>query len=480
MQLAVPELHPAQRESLDALAAGEDVLTVMATGRGKSLIFHLHAARTALVEGRASVFVYPLRALVSDQAFHLVGAFAALGLAVATVTGESSATARDEAFAGLTDGAVHVILTTPEFLCHHAARFAGTGRVGFVVVDEAHHVGMARAGHRPAYARLGEALDTLGRPRVLAVTATASDEVAAAIRDALGVSRVVCDPTVRDNLGLADRRGSLASAKEKDAYLVKLAAEGGKAIVYVNSRDQSVRVARALRDRVPGLRHRAAFYNGGLSRPARLAVERAFRAGEIDVVVATSAFGEGVNIPDVRHVALYHLPFNDVEFNQMCGRAGRDGASASVHLLFGEPDGRINDLILEAGAPERDDLAALYLVLKDAHAAAGEAFEATNAELAERVKARRPKTRLSERGVSAGIGVFRELGLVTGEGYGAYRRLAVVPEAERVDLGSSVRYAEGRDEIEQFAEFRTWVLTASADVLLARFNRPILPGRSGG
>ena len=106
--------------------------------------------------------------------------------------------------------------------------------------------------------------------------------------------------------------------------------------MYVNSRDQSVAIASKLREASPRLATRTAFYNGGLSRAARHAVERAFREGELTAIVATSAFGEGVDIPDVRHVALFHLPFNRVEFNQMCGRAGRNGAPSSVHVLFGE------------------------------------------------------------------------------------------------------------------------------------------------
>ncbi|MDY0088182.1 MAG: single-stranded-DNA-specific exonuclease RecJ, partial [Coriobacteriia bacterium] len=324
-------LHDAQQRALDELAAGKRCLTVMATGRGKSLIFHLHAARTSLREGGASVFVFPLRALVADQAFHLEEAMARVGIGVRTLTGESSPAARDEVFAALRGGAVDIVLTTPEFLAFHAQRFAATGRIRFAVVDEAHHVGTARAGHRPAYTQLGEAFAVLGEVSVLAVTATAGDAVSDAIISSLGITSVVTDPTVRENLLVEDRRG----LSDKDAYLASLASRGEKVIVYVNSREQSVRLARMLRKKAPAIAMGVAFYNGGLARSARHAVERAFRAGELSVVVATSAFGEGVNIPDVRHVVLYHLPFNDIEFNQMCGRGGRDGAVARVHLLFG-------------------------------------------------------------------------------------------------------------------------------------------------
>jgi single-stranded-DNA-specific exonuclease len=464
--------HAAQVEALAHLAAGRSCLAVMATGRGKSFIFQAHAARIALARGEASVFVYPLRALVADQAFHLTEAFASLGLVVRLITGETAPGARDETFAMLADAAIDVLLTTPEFLERHAARFAECGRVGFVVVDEAHHVGLARAGHRPAYSRLSDALETLGRPVVCAVTATAGDEVAAVVRSALGIDATILDDTRRANLRVDDRRG----LSDKAGHLAALAARGEKIIVYVNSREESVRLAMRLRDASPHLAQRAAFYNGGLSRAARHAVERAFRSGDITAIVATSAFGEGVDIPDVRHVALYHLPFNRVEFNQMCGRAGRDGAEASVHLLFGERDGRVNELVLESGAPDLDDLRLLYAVLRALGGASADGWiEVTNAELATEVKKRRPKSRVTDRGASAGLGIFREVGLLTGEGSGAYRRLSLLPVDGKVDLTASVRFSEGVEEAEEFAEFRSWVLAADSADLLAAFDRPILP-----
>lgn len=467
-------LHPAQQETLDVLAGGESCLTVMATGRGKSLIFQLHACRLALLQQRASVFVYPLRALVADQAFHLEEVFGRLGLSVVILTGESAPTMRDEIFSGLASGSVDVILTTPEFLDHHAGRFATSNRIGFLVIDEAHHVARSKAGHRPAYGRLGEVAEQVGRPVVLAVTATAGEQTTAAIRETLRIDRVVSDPTMRDNLLLEDKRDE----RDKDAYIAALVAKGDKAIIYVNSREQSVRLARMLRKRTPEVAYKVAFYNGGLGRAARHAVENAFRIGEIMVVVATSAFGEGVNIPDIRNVILFHLPFNDIEFNQMCGRSGRDGAVARVHPLFGKKDGRINEMILSSVAPERDDLAALYLVLQDLQEQAEEWIEITNAELADLTKAKRSKSSLTDKGVSSAIGIFREMGLVESDGYGAYRRLRMLPKPEeKVDLESSVRYAEGLQEIEEFETFRNWALKAPADELLARFNRPILPSQ---
>lgn len=467
-------LHRAQHDALAALARGERTLAVMATGRGKSLIFHAHAARLALREGRASVFVYPLRALVADQAFHLTETLGALGVPVRVLTGESSPAERDEVFAALESGRVDVVLTTPEFLHYQAPRFQGTRRVGFVVIDEAHHVGTARAGHRPIYGKLGETIARLGEPHVLAVTATAPDEVVDALRSSLGIERFVFDPACRDNLLVEDARG----CTDKDARLVELARRGTKLVIYVNSREASVRIARMLRKQVPELGMRIAFYNGGLSRALRHAIEAAFRTGEVRVVVATSAFGEGVDIADIRDVVLYHLPFSAVEFNQMAGRAGRDGALARIHLLFGGKDAAINERILSALAPSREDLAVLYRVLRELARRDGEGLEVTNGELAAACARARRGCSLDERGVSNALGIFRELGLVAGGGHGPYRRLTLVEDAPRVELTESVRYAEGLDEIAEFRAFRDWVLRAPASELLARINRPILPTRT--
>ena len=148
-----------------------------------------------------------------------------------------------------------------------------------------------------------------------------------------------------------------------------------------------------------------------------------------------------------------------------------------MHLLFGPRDARLNEMILESAAPERDDLAQLYLVLRDlARDAADDAFEITNAELAERVKTRRPKTRLTDKGVSAGIGVFRELGLVESEGAGAYRRLRLLPRPRPSSTWRARALRRGPRGVRDVRRrSRRWVLEAPAAELLARVNRPILP-----
>ena len=123
----------------------------MATGRGKSLCFQTYAAFRALTDHAASLFIYPLRALIADQVFHLRASLERFGIASAVITGESTPEERAAVYAGLADGSLDIVLTTPEYLMFHTDELAASGRVGFVVVDEAHHIGQAKAGQRVAY-----------------------------------------------------------------------------------------------------------------------------------------------------------------------------------------------------------------------------------------------------------------------------------------------------------------------------------------
>lgn len=471
-------LLPAQREALRQLAEGRSTLCVMATGRGKSLIFHMHAAREAIGRGSASIFVYPLRALVADQAFHLEQSLGKLGISVRVLTGETAQDERDEIFESLKEGTTDVLLTTPEFLAIHADRFATSGRVGFVVIDEAHHAGTAKGGNRSAYTQLPEVRELLGQPTVLAVTATAADTAAREICRLAGINEqdVIVDASVRANLTLRDCR----ELRDRESALVSLVATGRKCVVYVNSREQSVSLARMLRRTIPELGRRVSFYNAGLTRDERSQVEEAFRAGELTCIVSTSAFGEGVNLPDIRDVVLYHMPFGSVEFNQMSGRAGRDGGPATVHLLFGERDARINEHVIGGSSPSREDLVTLYRTLmaisRRTLVEAGEgSFALSNADIALQAATIDPRTKLDERSVSCGISIFRELGFLQTSGYGTARRIAMVPNAPRMDLECSTRYLEGLRSREAFSDFCDWALWAKADEMLERINRPIVP-----
>ena len=463
-------------EALDALASGHSALAVMGTGRGKSLIFHVHAAREAILNGGASVFVYPLRALVADQSWHLAERLAALGVRVGVLTGETPPAERDRLFSALASGRLDIVLTTPEFLSIHRGRFAAARRIRFVVIDEAHHVAEATGGERTAYLDLPDVLEALGRPRVLAATATATDRAASEIDRLLSIDRLVVDDAVRGNLDVDDGR-DLAS---RESRLVSIVAAGGKCVVYVNSREQSVALARTLRRRVPELAGAIAFYNAGLTRAERGRVEAAFREGGLTCIVSTSAFGEGVNLPDIRHVVLYHMPFGAVEFNQMSGRAGRDGKPALIHLLYSARDARINERLLDAAAPERQELVTLYRALQTMwrrrRGTTGEdAFAASDLDIAQMCLAIDARAPVDERAVAPGLAIFEELGFLHVEQDARGRRIRMAQSPGHVDLERSIRYLEGLHARREFAAFKGWALTAPARDMLARVNRPITP-----
>ena len=256
-------------------------------------------------------------------------------------------------------------------------------------------------------------------------------------------------------------------------------------MVYVNSRDQSVALCRTLRRRVPELGERIAFYNAGLSRADRAVVESAFRDGALTCIVSTSAFGEGVNLPDIRHVVLYHMPFGSTEFNQMSGRAGRDGAPARIHLLYSRRDARINERLLDAAAPERGELVTLYRALqtmwrRHRGEASGAPLSASDLDIAQMCLAIDARTPVDERAVPHGLAIFEELGFARVAGDERSRQVEMVENPGHVDLDRSIRYLEGIHARMEFSAFRDWALTASARDMLTRVNRPITPQVSEG
>jgi len=456
--------HRAQLDVLERVDAGKNTLAVLGTGRGKSFCFQLTAARRALAHGEKTLVVYPLRALANDQFEALTRKLDPFGLRILRANGSITPDERTALFAALDDGGWDIILATPEFLTFHRDAFAGPSVPRLVVVDEAHHLYESK--HRPAYGKLGASIASLGSPQVLALTATAGDAAFEHVTKELRIDAWVIDPTVRENLGMIDARGT----KDKIGYLAELLdrSEDGKAIVYCMSRSEAQKVADGLRKR---LGDTVMFYHAGMPTEDRLAVERYFRAGDIRIVIATSAFGEGIDLPDVRHVALYHLNFDFTEFNQQAGRAGRDGLPADIHLLYGDADKRINEFIIDRDAPTLPVLRELYRGMKGmAHD--GE-LRATFVDISRTLDL----DKANERSVSAAVRIFEDAGLVeTGfDDDGRYVRFRRVEGT--VDLQQTERFAEGEAERDAFARFSDLALTAKADALQRIVNRPIYPER---
>jgi single-stranded-DNA-specific exonuclease len=456
--------HDAQRAVLARLEAGRNTLAVLGTGRGKSFCFQYSAALRAFGAGGRTLVVYPLRALANDQYEALLRTLDPLGLRCYRANGSLDNQEREDLFAALREGAWDVVLATPEFLEFHREALRDRPP-SFVVVDEAHHLQESR--HRPAYSRLAATIAGLGDPQVLALTATAGEETFARIVDELRIDAWVIDPTIRDNLHVIDARGT----KAKIAYLLELfggaPAEnaGGKGIVYCHSRSEATKVARRLRQE---LGNNVMFYHGKMPNGERLEVERFFREGHLRVVVATSAFGEGIDLPDVRNVVLYDLNFDFAEFNQQAGRAGRDGAPAQIHLLYGEQDRALNEYLIDVDAPTLERLREIYRGMKTI-ARAG-VLRADNAEIAGILHLEGVR----DRTISAALRIFSDSNLIdVGDDDGRYVRL--LPVTGRIQMERNERYAEGEATREAFANFSSLALSAPPATLERIVNRPIYP-----
>jgi len=452
--------HEAQLAVLERLDRGLNTLAVFGTGRGKSFCFQFTAAMRALTGRQKTLVIYPLRALANDQYEALMRRLDPLGLRVFRANGSIPSDEREDLFDALRQGAWDLVLATPEFLEFHRGAFSGSSAPSFVVVDEAHH--LYDSTHRPAYGKLGATIASLGTPQVLALTATAGDEAFERIAAELRIEAWTIDPTIRENLRLRDARGT----KEKIPYLCELFASGEKGIVYCNSRNEATKVAQGLRKE---LGNTVMFYHAGMPATERFETERLFREGILRVVVATSAFGEGIDLPDVRHVALYHLNFDFTEFNQQAGRAGRDGAPATVHLLYGESDRRINEFLIDLDAPALPVLRAIYRGLRGI--AKTGPLRGGNAELASTLDL----DKVRDRTIAAALRIFADSNLVEVGEDDDGRYVRFLPVEGKVDMERNERFAEGEATRDAFKQFCELALGSSAASLEMIVNRPIYP-----
>jgi ATP-dependent DNA helicase RecQ len=346
--------RPGQREAVEAALSGRDSLVVMPTGGGKSLCYQLPAlagdfdpdGRDPNPERPLVVVVSPLIALMSDQLRRLEQAGVnATMLASGMQEGHNAKALED-----ISSGASQLVLAAPERFASAAFREAlARRRVSLFVVDEAHCV--AEWGHdfRPDYLRLGDAIASLGRPAVMAATATATPRVAEEIAARLGLSDWV---SIRSGFDRPNLTFDVVSVEGKGAVARKRAAlmhvlgdpAARPAIVYCGTRKDTDQVAAMISER--GIATVA--YHAGMGPQARRDSQEAFMEDRAEVVVATNAFGMGVDKTDVRTVAHWALPTSLEAYYQEAGRGGRDGEPARALLLAARMDlGRLIRFINE-------------------------------------------------------------------------------------------------------------------------------------
>ncbi len=363
-----PDLHPGQQEAIAAVLEGSDVLLVSATGSGKSLAYQVPGV---LIEG-CTLLVSPLLALQQDQLDGLPHDQRTRG---ARISSAETHAERLAALQGALSGDLEFLAVSPEQLANDEvrARLAEL-RPSLVAVDEAHCVSTWGHDFRPDYLRLGELLADLGTPRVMALTATAAAPVREDIIERLHLAdpRVVVAGFGRDNISLRVERCT-DPADQANRLVSHVLARDGLGIVYCRTR----RSAETYAGRLAAHGMRATCYHAGLGARARNEAHAAFHTGRVDVVVATSAFGMGIDKADVRYVVHAEVPESPDTYYQEFGRAGRDDKPAEA-VLFYRPEDLALGRFFSGGIPGRGDVTAVLLELaKDPQASRTELQERT-------------------------------------------------------------------------------------------------------
>ncbi|MFW2542708.1 DNA helicase RecQ [Primorskyibacter sp. 2E107] len=337
--------RPGQGEIVDAVATGRNVLAIMPTGGGKSLCFQL----PALIRGGVTVVISPLIALMRDQVRGLREA----GVAAGALTSGNTPEETDAVWDMLQNGSLKLLYLAPERLANTGTqRMLSQAGVSLIAVDEAHCVSQWGHDFRPDYLRIGELRRALDVP-LAAFTATADAETQEEI-----VTRLFDGQQPETFLRGFDRPNIHLAFQPKDGPRQQIlsfakARKGQSGIVYCGTRAKTQTLAQALAE----AGHSACYYHGGMEAQDRRAVEERFATEDGLIVVATVAFGMGVDKPDIRWVAHADLPKSIEAYYQEIGRAGRDGAPAETLTLFGPDDIRLRRSQIDEGnaPPERRD-----------------------------------------------------------------------------------------------------------------------------
>ncbi len=349
-------LREGQEAVIRRVLAGRNTIAIMPTGAGKSLCYQLPAA---LLPGRTLV-ISPLIALMKDQCERL----REIGIAAVQVNSAVEPAELRAAEEDIAAGRARIIFATPERLAgRDFVRLVTRHPVSLLTIDEAHCISQWGHDFRPAFLEIGSALAALGRPTVLALTATASQPVIDDIGTQLDLQdfKVINTGVYRANLHYEVEQ--VTSEEEKRARMLQRVREqDGSGIIYT----ATVKAANEVHEALVAEGLPVTLYHGRLPPGARRDNQDAFMSGAARVMVATNAFGLGIDKADIRFVLHYQMPGGLDAYYQESGRAGRDGASARCLLLYLHRDRAVQQFFLAGKYPALEDVVAVYRALRDA------------------------------------------------------------------------------------------------------------------
>ncbi|MFV1964365.1 MAG: RecQ family ATP-dependent DNA helicase [Pirellulaceae bacterium] len=354
-RFGLTSFRPGQQDVISAVLAGRDCLCIMPTGGGKSLCYQL----PGVVRPGVALVVSPLIALMKDQ----VDALLSQGIRATYINSSLPFQEQRERLAGLADGQYDLVYVAPERLRNPL--FLESVRdvpLQLLAVDEAHCISEWGHDFRPDYARLGQFRERLGNLQTIALTATATPDVRKDVAKQLGLRdpQIVVTGFARPNLRFEVH--SPANTREKDELLLSLVNETpGRGIIYAATRRRCEEICERLGGQ---LRRTVGLYHAGLLPEDRRKAQERFMRGDVEIIVATVAFGMGIDKADLRFVLHYNLPGSLEAYYQEAGRAGRDGQPSRCALLFSYADRFLQEFFIGNAYPSRAVVKTVYDFLR--------------------------------------------------------------------------------------------------------------------